>query len=244
MKFLESLLRISALVVLTALAACATTPGHQFSSLAPLSESKGDIYLYRGDAFVANAGIFKVSVDEQEVGGLFNASYLLLRLPPGLHRLKVSPGGLGIPSDLEVKVEAGKAVFYEFVFQTGILANHLFLGAEVEPREHAAAVAALKDLKAVLPGIVEPVPAYAAIDNVDAVPYISPKGRDAYREWLTRNYPRAVVISASGRYHFAWGSPRNAEDAVDPAERALAGCRKYASDCKVYAIDDRVVWKQ
>jgi hypothetical protein len=86
-------------------------------------------------------------------------------------------------------------------------------------------------------------PPYAALNDVDAIPYISPKGRDAYRDWLKLSYPRAFVISPSGRFYWAWGSTKNPEDPKDPTERALANCTKVASDCRAYAIDDRVVWK-
>ena len=51
------------------------------------------------------------------------------------------------------------------------------------------------------------------------------------------------MISASGRFYWAWGSTKNPEDPKDPTERALANCKKVASDCRAYAIDDRVVWK-
>ena len=225
-----------------ALAGCNTT-GQQFTSLAPLTDRKGDVYLYRTNALYASGSIFPVFVDGVEVGGLLNGSYLVLRLPPGAHRLRVSPPGITFLSEKELNVEAGRAVFYEFAFQTGLLANALYLGSDIEPREQPQAIAALKELRAAVPGIVEPVAPYAALDNVDAVPYMGANGKSAYREWLTRAYPRAFVISASGKYAWAWGKPQKADEEADPTERALARCRKDAGDCRVYAIDGRVVWK-
>jgi hypothetical protein len=82
------------------------------------------------------------------------------------------------------------------------------------------------------------------LENADLVPYMSVKGRENYRVWLTRSLPRAFAVSVTG---YSWGSfgpkpldPSLPEDVVD---RALKACeRASGGECKVYAIDERVVW--
>jgi dienelactone hydrolase len=77
---------------------------------------------------------------------------------------------------------------------------------------------------------------FAALDNVDAVPYLREKDRDQYRVFLGKSFPRAFAMSPSGAWSWA-------EDGDDPAEQALANCQKNSSSpCKLYAIDNSVVW--
>lgn len=77
---------------------------------------------------------------------------------------------------------------------------------------------------------------YAMIDNVDALPYVKDKGREAYRTFLGKSFPRAFAISANGGWSWA-------EEGDDPVERVLANCQKNSGQaCKLYAVDDYVVW--
>ncbi len=77
---------------------------------------------------------------------------------------------------------------------------------------------------------------YAAIDNIDALPHVKDKGRDAYRAFLGKSLPRAFAISASGGWSWA-------EEGDDPVQRVLANCEKNSGQpCKLYAVDDYVVW--
>ncbi len=77
---------------------------------------------------------------------------------------------------------------------------------------------------------------YATIDNIDAIPYIKDSGRDAYRTFLSKSSPKAFAVSANGGW--SWG-----EDGDDPAARALSNCQESSrAPCKLYAIDDYVVW--
>lgn len=81
-----------------------------------------------------------------------------------------------------------------------------------------------------------PKTAYAAIDNVDAIPYLQPHGREQYKVFLSKPSPRAFAVSSSGGWSWA-------EDGDDPVERVLATCQRSSGQaCKVYAIDDDVVW--
>lgn len=79
---------------------------------------------------------------------------------------------------------------------------------------------------------------FAPLDNVDAIPHIKEKGREGYRTFLGKSFPRAFAISEAS----AWGW---ANEGDDPAARALANCQKHSlQPCKLYAIDDYVVWKE
>ncbi len=84
-----------------------------------------------------------------------------------------------------------------------------------------------------------PLPArteYAQVDDIDAVPYLSENGRRAYREYLTKMTPRAFAVSPSGAWTWA-------EEGEAPEERALATCSSKSTEpCKLYSIDDYVVW--
>lgn len=83
-----------------------------------------------------------------------------------------------------------------------------------------------------------PVPAptgFAAINDVNAVPLVGPKGRDLYREYLGWPTPKAMAISQKG----AVARARNSADAM---KLAVDNCEKYGSPCKLYAVDNNVVW--
>jgi dienelactone hydrolase len=77
---------------------------------------------------------------------------------------------------------------------------------------------------------------FAAVDNIDAVPYLEKSGRDEYRSFLSKSLPRAFAISATGAWSWA-------EDGDDPEQSALANCKKISRvPCKLYAVDNDVVW--
>ncbi|WNO04840.1 dienelactone hydrolase family protein [Rhodoferax mekongensis] len=82
-----------------------------------------------------------------------------------------------------------------------------------------------------------PVPApsgFAALANVDALPRMSEKGKTLYREWLEKSFPRAVALSDKGA--IARGYGRTA------METAIKNCEKFGNPCRLYAVDDQVVW--
>ena len=77
---------------------------------------------------------------------------------------------------------------------------------------------------------------FAAIDNSDAVPYLQQQGREQYKVFLGKPTPRAFAISSGGGWSWA-------EDGDDPVARVLASCaRSSGQQCRLYAIDDDVVW--
>lgn len=86
---------------------------------------------------------------------------------------------------------------------------------------------------------IPPASNFAALTELDKLPHVSDKGREGYKNYLNKQFPRAFAISASG----AWGW---AEMGDDPLKRALDNCNKYAKStpCRLYAVDDQVVWNQ
>lgn len=77
---------------------------------------------------------------------------------------------------------------------------------------------------------------FAEIDNVDAIPYLKDKGREAYRVFLSKSSPKAFAVSSSGAWSWA-------EEGDDPTARVLANCQNSSRQpCKLYAVDDYVVW--
>ena len=228
---------------------CSTAPARQFVDIVEPDPNKGDVYLYRGDALFAARAFFTVSVDGQEIGDLFNASYLVIRLTPGSHSLSVSPTVISKTSELSIFVKQGETIFYEYDFVTGPLANTLFIGSSIEPRERSFALENMKELTG--PGEsgiidVKISSPFAEIDNIDAVPLIDERGKNGYRDWLRKQTPRAFAIAAKGKWYATWGlSPNDPSDPKNPADRALKNCNKRGhKNCKLYAVNNRVVWQQ
>jgi dienelactone hydrolase len=85
-----------------------------------------------------------------------------------------------------------------------------------------------------------PIPApthYAAFDDAAAVPYLNDAGRNNYRQFLTRRFLRAFVVTPKGDAVASDGG-------FDAIARALELCRRRTSDCQLYAVDDEVVWNK
>jgi hypothetical protein len=82
------------------------------------------------------------------------------------------------------------------------------------------------------------------VPPVDPLSLLGDAGKNAYREYQSKPFPRAFVISSGGAGQYAVGTtPQNASLPADPAARALALCnRRGLADCKLYAVDDHVVW--
>lgn len=75
---------------------------------------------------------------------------------------------------------------------------------------------------------------FAALQDVDAVPYLQADGRRAYTRYLAAVRPRAFAIAPDG----AWGEASG----VDPVDTALAQCANAHAGCRVYSVDGEVVW--
>lgn len=82
-----------------------------------------------------------------------------------------------------------------------------------------------------------------AVDDAAAVP-VTEKGREIYREWLTKKFPRAFVVADGGRSNGTWSTkPLDPMLPTDPVERALQLCRTQGkTHCTLYAVDNKVVY--
>ncbi|PTB21373.1 hypothetical protein C9I57_06855 [Trinickia symbiotica] len=78
---------------------------------------------------------------------------------------------------------------------------------------------------------------YAAVDSVNAVPYLDSAGRAAYSKFLHQFPSRAFAVASSGAWSWAEGGD-------DPMSVALANCSKenHGEPCQLYAVNDSVVW--
>ncbi|MBC7500651.1 MAG: prolyl oligopeptidase family serine peptidase [Herminiimonas sp.] len=77
---------------------------------------------------------------------------------------------------------------------------------------------------------------FATLTNVTAIPYLEDSGREQYRVFLGKPLPRAFAVSSSGAWSWA-------EDGDDPASYVLEHCQaKSSQPCKLYAVDNDVVW--
>jgi dienelactone hydrolase len=78
---------------------------------------------------------------------------------------------------------------------------------------------------------------FAMLDDENKLPYVKDTGRAGYKSFLTKQLPRAFALAPNG----AWGW---AEMGDDPLKRALDNCnRSGQGQCKLYAVDDNVVWQ-
>lgn len=86
-----------------------------------------------------------------------------------------------------------------------------------------------------LPAPFPPPSKYAAIDDVDAVPYLTDETRKTYLKFLSDPMPKVFVFSPKGLAASFNGG-------FDPLGRAMNACQKHSQKCQVYAADDYVVW--
>jgi dienelactone hydrolase len=78
---------------------------------------------------------------------------------------------------------------------------------------------------------------FAALNDVAQLPHVRDTGREGYKVYLTKELPRAFALAPNG----AWGF---GEGGDDPLRRALANCnRRGNGECRLYSVDDYVVWK-
>jgi dienelactone hydrolase len=90
------------------------------------------------------------------------------------------------------------------------------------------------------PAIQMAVPAktsFAEINNIDVLPHGRESSKKGYERFLTLSHPRAFAIAPSGAW--AWSSGQE-----DDLANALNNCNKNApqKNCKLYAVNDDVVW--
>jgi len=90
------------------------------------------------------------------------------------------------------------------------------------------------------PAALTPIPPktdFAALNDETKLPNVRDLGRDGYKLFLTKQMPRAFALSPSGAW--AWANMGD-----DPLKRALDTCNRHDKGvCKLYAVDDQVVWQ-
>jgi hypothetical protein len=86
---------------------------------------------------------------------------------------------------------------------------------------------------------------FAPLADAEAVPHVRDAGRKAYQDFLVRPKPRAFAIAENG----AWGAAAPAQGTYaatryfDSVRLAMERCEnRGAGTCRLYAVDDRVVW--
>jgi dienelactone hydrolase len=89
--------------------------------------------------------------------------------------------------------------------------------------------------------LTKPIPApppsgFAGLEQIDKVPYLNDSGREGYKNFLQKSFPRAFAINEEGRW--GWSSGQ-----WDSTQRALNQCNQKAKKpCQLYAVDEDVVW--
>lgn len=88
-----------------------------------------------------------------------------------------------------------------------------------------------------------PATVLVKVDNIDALPTTSFRSKLLYRDWLTKTAPRAFALAADGSAYRTWGVTTDPTVPQDVPERALHRCMKAGKQgCKLYAVDNSVVW--
>jgi dienelactone hydrolase len=91
------------------------------------------------------------------------------------------------------------------------------------------------DVVWVRPTSAPPATHFAPLDDKTAVPYLNDAGRAGYVKFLTLKNPRAFAIAPNGSF-------AGVSDGEDPLVLAIQMCAKQNKGCKLYAVDDAVVW--
>jgi Protein of unknown function (DUF2846) len=206
------------------------------------------VYVYRNETLGAALSM-PVTVNGKLAGTTGPNSYFKFDLAPGQHTITSQ----GETSKLTLTTEAGKNYFVWQEVKMGVLSGNSKLQL-VEDAVGRKAVLECARIESNFGSAAISVPVVSGsapkskvrIDDVAAVPYLSAKDREAYSVWLTRPSPRAFAIGPRGHYWPAWGPvPGDPSLPVEVKARAIAGCSKNAGvPCKLYAVDNEVVWEQ
>ncbi len=85
---------------------------------------------------------------------------------------------------------------------------------------------------------------FAPLEKADAVPFLKEKGREAYKEFLSKQTPRAFAIAPNGAWASSSRSAPGSRQQLDVVGYAMESCnRRGNGECKLYALDERVVWR-
>lgn len=87
--------------------------------------------------------------------------------------------------------------------------------------------------------------ALVKVDNVEALPTRVSRSKALYSEWLTKSSPRAFVLAGDGTAYRTWGVTTDPAVPQAVPDRAIYRCQRAGKlDCKLYAVDNAVVWTQ
>ncbi|AMP17353.1 hypothetical protein [Collimonas pratensis] len=87
---------------------------------------------------------------------------------------------------------------------------------------------------------IPPASNFAAVGDIQRVPFLDDKGRQGYRIWLTKTPPKVFVISENGRWNSSWGGSGPEELTAI----AMKGCiNQSGTNCQLYAVDSHVVYR-
>ena len=130
-------------------------------------------------------------------------------------------------------------MLYSERIQSGAKVRAIHKNYNVWVRELANAIAAAMGAPTTITA------GFARLGDVAAVPFLRDGGRKAYQEFLKHPKPRAFAVAENGAW--GWSAPaRNPtylqQSRMDVVGNALARCRKSGGECRLYAVDDRVVW--
>ena len=79
-----------------------------------------------------------------------------------------------------------------------------------------------------------PATAFAELSNADKVP-VAASGKAGYARFLEAKPPRAFAVGERGGWGFASGDY--------PMGKAIGNCQRTGQKCKLYAVDNDVVWQ-
>lgn len=90
-----------------------------------------------------------------------------------------------------------------------------------------------------LPDGSPPPSTFARLDDAKALPGVDAAARTNYSKFLASSVPRAFAIGADGSWSWSAGT-------LKAIQTALANCRKRSAKnapCKLYAVNDEIVWR-
>ena len=128
---------------------CATPTGATFTKAEAAPDGQTQVYLYRKWAFQAGGENFSVQLDKQDMGVLFNGSYMRLTVAPGQHVLSVKPGVFSKTYETTTQLADQQTQFVEFAVPALVLTNPFMLGSDIAPRTPEQGVADMQGLKGV-----------------------------------------------------------------------------------------------
>ena len=128
---------------------CATPMGAAFTKAEAVPDGQAQVYLYRKSAFQAGGQNSTVQLDKQDMGELFNGSWMRFTLAPGEHVLGVKPSAISKTYETKLQLVDKQTQYVEFAVPPLVLGNMFMLGSDISPRTPEQGVADMQGLKGV-----------------------------------------------------------------------------------------------